>query len=119
MISGRSGGHSGGYTGRTPELDPKEKHYKKMEEFREKELKMKEDHYRRMEDRQMVFAYYQAKEKREKNNKPNPKAKLKESYKLWAEANLTPNTKKSLFRDDVERDWIDSDDYEKWYDWLE
>ena len=27
MVSGRSGG----YTGRTPELDAKEKHYKKME----------------------------------------------------------------------------------------
>ena len=72
-----------------------------------------------MADRQMVFAYHQAKEKRKKNNKPNPKAKLKESYELWAEANLTPNTKKSLFRDDIERDWLDSDEYEKWYDLLE
>ena len=54
MVSGRSGGSNGGYIGRTPELDAKEKHNKKMEEFREKELKMKEEHYRRMEDRHMV-----------------------------------------------------------------
>ena len=38
MVSGRSGGSNGGYIGRTPELDAKEKHYKKMEELKEKEI---------------------------------------------------------------------------------
>ena len=70
MVSGRSGG----YTGRTPELDAKEKHYKRMEEFKEKELKMKEEHYRRMEDKQMVFDYQHAKEKNKKIiRSPQPK----------------------------------------------
>ena len=70
MVSGRSGG----YTGRTPELDAKEKHYKRMEEFKEKELKMKEEHYRRMEDKQMVFDYHHAKEKNKKIiRSPQPK----------------------------------------------
>ena len=120
MVSGRSGGSNGGYIGRNPALDDQEKYHRKMVELKEKELQMKAEHYRRMEDRQMVFDYHEGKEKKKKNNKkPNPKAKLKESYELWAKENLTPNTKKSLFRDDIERDWLDSDEYEKWYDLIE
>jgi hypothetical protein len=121
MVSGRSGGSNGGYIGRIPELDAKEKHYAKMEEFREKELKMKEDHYRRMEERQMVFDYHVGKEKNKKNNKkPTALGELRTIYPKWCEGNLTFDPKlptkknKQYYRTDILLKWEESNEYEYW-----
>ena len=82
------------------------------EEFKEKELKMKEEHYRRMEDKQMVFDYHEGKEKKKKNDrKPTALVRLKKIYTKWAKANLTANTKKPYFKDDIRRDWEGSEEY--------
>ena len=122
--------------GRTPELHAQEKHFKKMEELKEKEiadnremaekklaiereaLEKKEEHHRRIEDKQMVFVYHQAKEKNKKSNKkPTALGELRNIYPKWCEENprfdpkLPAKKNKQYYRTDVLREWEESSEF--------
>ena len=56
---------------------------------------------------------------KKKIKKPKPKEMLTESYELWAESNLEPETKKQYFKDQIRNDWEVSDEYGKWLEDLE
>ena len=66
-------------------------------------------------------AHVQGQPSKGKNNKkkPKPKEMLTESYELWAESNLEPETKKQYFKDKIRNDWEVSDEYGKWLEDLE